>query len=130
MVGFKCLHYSVTESNGHVEVTIVKKIMNQPLVVGVRTRDDTAISPKDYSEINEQIHFGPRDHEIKIEVPIVDDEEWNPDLEFWIELYDPHKMEQGYDDRLPGDDTRCKVTILDEDFPGTIQFEDTDIRIK
>lgn len=39
-------------------------------------------------------------------------------------------MEQGYDDRLPGDDTRCKVTILDEDFPGTIQFEDTDIRIK
>lgn len=53
MVGFKCLHYSVTESNGHVEVTIVKKIMNQPLVVGVRTRDDTAVSPKDYSEINE-----------------------------------------------------------------------------
>lgn len=24
-VGFKCLHYSVTESNGHVEITIVKK---------------------------------------------------------------------------------------------------------
>jgi len=25
-IGFKCLHYSVTESNGTVEVTIVKKI--------------------------------------------------------------------------------------------------------
>jgi hypothetical protein len=25
-VGFKCLHYSVTESNGHVELTIVKKV--------------------------------------------------------------------------------------------------------
>lgn len=28
LVGFKCLHYSVTESNGHVEVTIVKKLLN------------------------------------------------------------------------------------------------------
>ena len=28
IVGFKCLHYSVTESNGHVEVTIVKKLIN------------------------------------------------------------------------------------------------------
>ena len=25
LIGFKCLHYSVTESNGTVEVTIVKK---------------------------------------------------------------------------------------------------------
>lgn len=48
LVGFKCLHYSVTESNGHVEVTIVKKLLNQELIVGVRTRDDTAVSPKDY----------------------------------------------------------------------------------
>jgi hypothetical protein len=28
LVGFKCLHYSVTESNGHVEITIVKKLIN------------------------------------------------------------------------------------------------------
>lgn len=28
LVGFKCLHYSVTESNGHVEITIVKKMIN------------------------------------------------------------------------------------------------------
>lgn len=28
LVGFKCLHYSVTESNGHVEVTIVKRLIN------------------------------------------------------------------------------------------------------
>ena len=46
-----------------------------------------------------------------------------------MELYDPTKTEQGIDDRLPGDDTRCKVTILDEDFPGTIGFGSTDIRV-
>ena len=26
MIGFKCLHYSVTESSGYVEVTVVKKV--------------------------------------------------------------------------------------------------------
>ena len=30
-------------------------------------------------------------------------------------------------DKLPGDDTRCKVTILDEDFPGCLGFENTDL---
>jgi len=28
LVGFKCLHYSVTESSGFVEVTIIKKVLN------------------------------------------------------------------------------------------------------
>lgn len=55
LVAFKCLHYSVTESNGHVEITIVKRAINQELVVGVRTRDDTAVAPKDYKETNEII---------------------------------------------------------------------------
>ena len=52
LVGFKCLNYSVTESNGHVEITIIKKLRGQEFVVGVRTLDDTAVSPKDYQEIN------------------------------------------------------------------------------
>lgn len=25
LLGFKCLHYSVTESNGNVEITLIKK---------------------------------------------------------------------------------------------------------
>ena len=55
MVGFKCLHYSVTESNGHVEVTIIKKVPGREILVGVRTRDDTAVAPKDYHAIDKQI---------------------------------------------------------------------------
>lgn len=46
-IGFKCLHYSVTESNGTVEVTIIKKKRGE-FTFGVRTVDDTATSPKDY----------------------------------------------------------------------------------
>jgi solute carrier family 8 (sodium/calcium exchanger) len=51
-IGFKCLHYSVTESAGHVEITIIKKMMNHELSVGVRTIDDTAVAPKDYKAFN------------------------------------------------------------------------------
>lgn len=95
----------------------------------MRTRDDTAVSPKDYQEISTELRFGMRDTEKYIRIPIVDDEEWNPDLEFWVELFNPNLTEQGVDDLLSGDDTRCKVTILDEDFPGIIQFGSTDIRV-
>lgn len=92
-VGFKCLHYSVTESNGCVEVTIVKKQLNVEFTVGVRTRDDTAVSPKDYEAVSTEIKFGMRDTEKKIRIPIIDDEEWNPDLEFWVELFNPNLTE-------------------------------------
>lgn len=59
-------------------------------------------------------------------MPIVDDEEWNPDLDFYIELFDPTQQHQP---RLNGDDTRCTVTILDEDFPGTLGFDCTNIKV-
>jgi hypothetical protein len=65
------------------------------------------------------------DTEYKINIPIVDDEEWNPDLDFFVELYD---VSTGT--RYDGDDTHCKVSILDEDFPGTLGFENTEISVK
>lgn len=86
--------------------------------IGVRTVPDSAQSPKDYTHVDELIILKKRDKEPYIfKVEIIDDDEWEPDLDFFVELYDPNTMQ-----RLPGDDTRTKVTILDEDFPGTIGF--------
>ena len=39
-----------------------------------------------------------------------------------IQLYDVNTNQ-----KLHGDDTECKVTILDEDFPGKLGFETTEI---
>jgi len=129
IVGFKCLHYSVTESNGSVEITIIKKVA-QDVTIGYRTVDDSATAPKDYAHTEEIITIKKRDTEHKIYIPIVDDEEWEPDLDFHVELFDPSNVEaDGKPKKLHGDDTKCKVTILDEDFPGTLGFELTDIRI-
>jgi hypothetical protein len=49
---FKCLHYSVTENSGVVEITIIKKVANQELTFGIRTSDGTAHSSKEYESIN------------------------------------------------------------------------------
>lgn len=40
--GFKCLHYSVTESAGTVKVTLMKKNQAKGITIGVRTVEDSA----------------------------------------------------------------------------------------
>lgn len=122
LVSFRCLHYSVTESSGNMTVTIQKKSPNLDYSFGVRTKDGTAKSGKEFEFHDEIIRMNKRETEKNIDIKIHDNEEWQPDLDFYIELYDPKTSQ-----KLAGDDTECKITILDEDFPGTLAFEQTDI---
>ena len=46
--GFKCLHYSVTESAGAVEITIIRKRLISDDIIGVMTVDGSAKAGKDY----------------------------------------------------------------------------------
>ena len=98
LVGFKCLHYSVTESNGFVEITIVKKNQSQEISFGCRTVDGTANEGKDYEKFNTEITMRARETEKKIKVQIVDNNEWEPDLDFFVELYDLSTVGMGDDD--------------------------------
>jgi len=82
------MHYSVVESNGTVELTIVKK---QPVRMefGYRTIGDTALAVKDYTHKDEIIVMEADEDERIIKIEIEDDDEWEPDLDFFVELYDP-----------------------------------------
>lgn len=42
-----------------------------------------------------------------------------------VKLYNPNSP----DEPLSGEDVNCRVTILDEDFPGTIQFQQNEITV-
>ena len=55
--------------------------------------------------------------EKQIKVEVVDDNEWEPDEDFLIELYDVNTS-----NRLEGKDTQTRVTIIDDDEPGKIGF--------
>ena len=52
-----------------------------------------------------------------MKIDIIDDEGWEPDEDFFVELYDKTSG-----NRLLGEDTRTRVTILDDDKPGMLVF--------
>ena len=71
-----------------------------------------------------------RETERTFEIKIFDDNMWEPDLDFYVELYDPKSCDdQGVPEKMIGDDSTCKITILDEDFQGTLTFESTDVKV-
>jgi len=59
-----------------------------------------------------------------VQIRIHDDDIWEPDKDFYVELYDPNEETKP---RLEGDDTKTIVTIIDEDNPGIIGFDSREI---
>lgn len=99
--------------------------------VGFRTYDGTATGIGELAEAREQdnpdyvivdkiIEFSEGQAEISVPIEIIDDESWEPDENFFIDLYDPESEEKT---RLPGEDTKTSVLILDDDKPGIFGFE-------
>ena len=118
-VCFPCLHYSVSEGAGMLRVKIQNKTGKEQSI-GVRTVDAEATSPKDYIAIDQVIEFKSgrfAKNEAEVSVKIIDDEQWEPDEDFFVELYDINTGK-----RLLGEDTRTRVTIMDDDRPGMLAF--------
>ena len=116
--GFHCLHYSVSEAAGVLRVKIINKTGNE-CTVGVKTIDAEAESPGDYIAVDQVIEFEQGTKEAEISIVIVDDEAWEPDEDFFVQLYDV-----GTKQDLKGEDTRCRVTIMDDDGPGQLVFSE------
>ena len=54
----------------------------------VKTVDDQAKAGEDYQELIEVLHFKGEEFKV-IEVKINDDENWEPDEDFYVQLYEP-----------------------------------------
>jgi len=111
-VGFKCLHYSVIESSKKISIVVLKKkeAAAKSISFGIRTVEDTAQAGEDYTAIDQRVDMPRGTDRFQIEIPIVDDDSVEPDEDFYVELYDLDDKS-----RLQGDDTRCRVTIIDDD---------------
>lgn len=123
-IGFKCTHYSVTESSGFVEIIIAKKVAEEVTVV-VRTENDTAKAPEDYEHVEKEITLAKNEKEQTFKVKIHDDDIWEPDKDFKVVLCNKDTKE-----KLDGDDVCCTVTILDEDQPGILGFSEKSIKVR
>ena len=75
--------YSVTESSGYIEITIVKKVPEEMAFL-VKTVDDTATAPDDYEALERFVTMSKNEKEHKIQIAIVDDDIWEPDKDFLV----------------------------------------------
>ena len=83
-IGFKCLHYSVTESSGTVEVTVVKKHIDNDVTFGIRTAEDKAeggvAMAKDGSEYEgiagKVVNLPAGEKEKTFSIKIIDNNDW------------------------------------------------------
>jgi len=79
---------SVSESIDKARIVILNKNKTGG-IIGVRTRDDTAVKDEDYIAIDEQVSFSVGEASKEVEIKIIDDHGWEPDEDFYVELYDP-----------------------------------------
>jgi len=118
IIEFHAASASVKESVGKLKVLVFRHgNLQSTAEVRVETIDGTA-DATDYKEINEVVTFQPGQKEHEINVEIIDDNKREPDEEFFLKLSvttDPHvKL---------GRSSIMQITILDDDEPGTFQFE-------
>ena len=81
--GFRCLHYSVSESSG----TIIIHVVNKQKTAGsvrVVTIDKEAKAGDDYEKVDTILEFSQGQAEHFIEVTINDDDNWEPDEDFLV----------------------------------------------
>jgi solute carrier family 8 (sodium/calcium exchanger) len=89
--------------------------------VRVRTEDEIAKAEKDYDPVDTIINFKENETLKFVEVKINDDDNWEPDRDFYLKLFNTNDINQ----QLPGADTKTRITIIDDDKPGYIAFDNS-----
>ena len=82
-VGFNCLHYSVSEASGSIQIMILNK-KKVACKVRVCTVDAEALAGKDYDKYDNIESFAAGESKKFIKIKINDDDNWEPDKDFFI----------------------------------------------
>lgn len=85
----------------------------------MKTRSDTATEGEDFEAVAELLEFKKGEASKDISIKINDDDEWEPDEDFYVDLMDPTTKA-----KLNGGDTTTRVTIIDDDKPGDLVFRE------
>ena len=88
----------------------------------VDTVDGTAEEGTDYRGVHDTFVFQPFQTEVKINLEIMDDDEWEPDEEFFLKISLLPNSEASGVVKI-GKRHIMTIKILNDDLPGTFQFE-------
>merc|ERR1719346_48949 len=135
-------HYTVMESVGLFEVTIVREggDLNLPVQVDYKTEDGSACSPDDYTEATGTLTFGPGVTEQKVTLEVMDDDVFEEDEHFYIRITNPRRKDgietpqmEVEGQMVPsiqlGTPHVATIMILDDDHGGLFQFENHEAEI-
>merc|ERR1719430_960854 len=140
-------HYTVMESVGTFEVTIIREggDMNTAVQVDYKTEDGTAASPGDYIEAVGTLTFGPGETQKMVTLEVLDDDVFEDDEHFYIRISNLRRKdgmpisqvtvtdEDGKRSQQPsiqlGTPHMATIMILDDDHGGIFGFEDSEAEI-
>merc|ERR1712158_213257 len=140
-------HYTVMESVGTFEVTVVREggDMNTAVQVDYKTEDGTAASPGDYIEAVGTLTFGPGETQKHVTLEVLDDDVFEEDEHFYIRISNLRRKDgkafkeiEVTDDNGKRSMQACTqmgtphmatIMILDDDHGGIFGFEDSEAEI-
>lgn len=122
IIDFHASSAAVLESIGTFKVLICRHgKLTTTVRVRVETIDGSATEGEDFKAVDEVLTFLPNETEKLIEVTIIDDNQWEPDEEFFLKL-SLLQTNESNDIKL-GRTSIMEIMILNDDEPGTFQFE-------
>merc|ERR1719147_463108 len=140
-------HYTVMESVGTFEVTVVREggDLNQTIQVDYKTEDGTAASPGDYIEAVGTLTFGPGETQKMVTLEVLDDDVFEEDEHFYIRISNLRRKdgkafseisvtgEDGIAKMQPsiqlGTPHMATIMILDDDHGGIFSFDDAEVEV-
>ncbi|XP_042863418.1 sodium/calcium exchanger 2-like isoform X4 [Penaeus japonicus] len=130
IIDFHAASCAVMENIGKFEVAIIRSgRTDNEVSVRVETIDGTATEDQDYVPINQVITFGPGETEKMIEVEIINDNQWEPDEEFFLKISLMFNTEKRQGVQL-GRISIMEITILNDDEPGLVMFQKRGFLVK
>jgi len=135
---FKAATYAVLEAAGTVELT-VERLGNTdfPAQVSYYTIDGTATTTGDDADFvpipedkPEVLKFEVGEDKKTFKITIIDDNQWEPDETFEVQLVTPYANGADGKQALLGNRQRTEVTILNDDNPGFLSFTSQEYSVK
>merc|ERR1712128_310468 len=140
-------HYTVMESVGTFEVTVVREggDMSQTVQVDYKTEDGSASSEGDYIEAIGTLTFGPGETQKMVTLEVLDDDVFEEDEHFYIRVSNLRRKDgkpfkeievEGEDGKKSmqactqmGTPHMATIMILDDDHSGIFGFEDSEAEV-
>jgi len=120
---FSTSAYAVKESAKYVEIEVQRSDdLKATVSCRFRTKEGSAKKGDDYVHTEGLLEFEPNVQAKKLQVQIVDDTEWEKAEDFYVELFE-ESVVSGGGSVVIGPNSVTTVTIIDDDDPGTLAFE-------